>query len=99
MAPQGDLQKAGFHPSVVHPIDLLGRMSTLRQKRAKGERHRKAQQKQIAKRHDLLRGRAVGGAPRQGCGFAPTKPYQTSRIASTWSFSTSCDRRRYLTSS
>jgi hypothetical protein len=32
-------------------------------------------------------------------GFEPTNPYQTSRMASTWSFRTSCERRRYLTSS
>jgi hypothetical protein len=31
--------------------------------------------------------------------FEPTNPYQTSRIASTWSLTTSCDRRRYRTSS
>jgi hypothetical protein len=32
-------------------------------------------------------------------GWLPTKPYQTSRMASTSSFTTACDMRRYVTSS
>jgi len=61
MAPQRQLEQTGFHPGVVHLIDLLGLVPLLGEERLQGERHRENEREQIAKRHDGRRGGSAVG--------------------------------------
>ena len=52
MAPERHLQETRLHPGGVHLLDVLGRVSLLREERLERERHREDQKEQVAERHD-----------------------------------------------
>jgi hypothetical protein len=54
------LRKARLDPGRVHLLHFVGRVPIFCEKRPQGEGHRKNERKEIAKRHDIGRGGAVG---------------------------------------